>query len=89
MFVREEMQHVADLNAHFTVTQSQVCPKALKCTPLHTYLFLTTYNMSNIDTLSINTIRALAADVTREANSGHPGIYCALICEPLCGPMSN
>lgn len=33
--------------------------------------------MSNIDATSINTIRALAADVTREANSGHPGMCCA------------
>lgn len=30
--------------------------------------------MSNIDALSINTIRALAADITFEANSGHPGM---------------
>jgi Transketolase, thiamine diphosphate binding domain len=31
--------------------------------------------MSNIDALSINTIRALAADITFEANSGHPGMH--------------
>lgn len=29
--------------------------------------------MSKNDSLCINTIRALAADITREANAGHPG----------------
>ncbi|KAG2188761.1 hypothetical protein INT44_003900 [Umbelopsis vinacea] len=41
--------------------------------------------MSNIDALSINTIRALAADITFEANSGHPGapMGCAPIAHVL------
>ncbi len=30
--------------------------------------------MANIDQLSINTIRALAADMVQKANSGHPGL---------------
>ncbi|MCR5609841.1 MAG: transketolase [Lachnospiraceae bacterium] len=30
--------------------------------------------MSNIDELSVNTIRALAADMVQRANSGHPGL---------------
>lgn len=37
----------------------------------------------NIDSLSINTIRALAADTVRKANSGHPGA-------PMgCAPMAH
>ena len=31
--------------------------------------------MTDINTLSINTIRIVAADVVRKANSGHPGNY--------------
>ncbi|CAO3690165.1 unnamed protein product [Umbelopsis vinacea] len=53
--------------------------------------------MSNIDATSINTIRALAADVTREANSGHPGapMGCAPIAHVLwrdfirCNPKNS
>ena len=30
--------------------------------------------MSNVDILSVNTIRALAADTVQKANSGHPGL---------------
>ncbi len=30
--------------------------------------------MSNIDTMSVNAIRALAADAVQKANSGHPGL---------------
>jgi len=40
-------------------------------------LFLSFANMSeqknNIDELSVNTIRLLAADMVQKANSGHPG----------------
>ena len=36
-----------------------------------------------IDTLAINTIRTLAADVVQKANSGHPGA-------PMgCAPMAH
>ncbi|ORX50099.1 transketolase TktA [Hesseltinella vesiculosa] len=39
--------------------------------------------MSDIDSLSVNTIRTLAADVVRQANSGHPGA-------PMgCAPMAH
>ncbi|KAG0166148.1 Transketolase [Apophysomyces sp. BC1034] len=39
--------------------------------------------MGDIDSLCINTIRVLAADVTRNANSGHPGA-------PMgCAPMAH
>ena len=37
--------------------------------------------MADIDTLCINTIRTLAADVVRGANSGHPGA--PMGCAPL------
>ena len=30
--------------------------------------------MSNIDTMSVNAIRVLAADAVQKANSGHPGL---------------
>jgi len=30
--------------------------------------------MSNIDTLSVNSLRVLAADAVQKANSGHPGL---------------
>jgi len=30
--------------------------------------------MSNLDTLSVSTIRALSADIVQKANSGHPGL---------------
>ena len=30
--------------------------------------------MSNIDVMSVNAIRALAADTVQKANSGHPGL---------------
>ncbi|KAJ2962280.1 hypothetical protein NQZ79_g2505 [Umbelopsis isabellina] len=52
--------------------------------------------MSKNDSLCINTIRALAADITREANAGHPGapMGCAPIAHVLwrdfirCNPKS-
>lgn len=38
---------------------------------------------ADIDTIAINTIRTLAADVVQKANSGHPGA-------PMgCAPMAH
>jgi len=47
--------------------------KRINGTEVYLFFLKQLCTMSNIDALSINTIRALAADITFEANSGHPG----------------
>lgn len=39
--------------------------------------------VNTVDTTAINTIRTLAADVVRGANSGHPGKFNLLVFRPL------
>lgn len=46
-----------------------------------TFILVTMVN--TVDTTAINTIRTLAADVVRGANSGHPGKFNLLVFRPL------
>jgi hypothetical protein len=52
-----------------TVTKSNTIKEGMNLD----FITLNLSTMSNIDSTCINTIRALAADITREANAGHPG----------------
>ena len=45
--------------------------------------------MGNIETMSVNAIRVLAADAVQKAKSGHPGLPhgCPAVAYELCGQL--